>query len=264
MRDRNKRGIEDSVPSGKICLPNNTKQRLSVASALQFNNREGLLFPLFSNDPQKNLSTIIGLSINDKLHVELPSGSPTVQITFYQVVCQISDTYLQCFLSQEYLPSSSVCGFWNTELKEWSQEGCKLNVGLSNRKQTVCDCDHLTSFNLMMDFTDEALPFSDLLTNVLLPVSIVSLILCEVLHSFGSTDEESRQTLVTSPKHRRRVERLRNLSLCSGQLCWLLLPDLANRLPQVPHMLCQAGSALTHLVWMIFWSFTGASSVLLQ
>ena len=67
------------------------------------------------------------------------------------------------------------------ELHEWSQEGCKLNVGLSNKKQTVCECDHLTSFNLMMDFTGEALPYPDLLTNILLPVSVVSLIPCQVL-----------------------------------------------------------------------------------
>ena len=64
--------------------------------------------------------------------------------------------------------------------QEWSDEGCKLNVELSNGKQTVCECDHLTSFNLMMDFTGEALPYPDLLTNVLLPLSVVSLILCEV------------------------------------------------------------------------------------
>ena len=35
--DRN----ENSVPSGKICIPKNTKQGLSVASALQFNNKQG-------------------------------------------------------------------------------------------------------------------------------------------------------------------------------------------------------------------------------
>ena len=108
VRYRNERGMEDAVPSGKICLPNiaynDTKQGLSVASALQFNNNreglngEGLIFPLFSNDPETNLSTIIGLSIDNKTHVDLPSGSPPVQITFYQV-CQISDLTYILFLT---------------------------------------------------------------------------------------------------------------------------------------------------------------------
>ena len=144
------------------------------------------------------------------------------------------------------------------------QDGCKLNVGLSNGEKTVCECDHLTSFSLIMDFTGEATPDPDLLTNILLPVSVISLILCEVINSFGSTDKEIQEPLATSRRHRRRVERLRNLSLCAGQLCWLLLPDLASRLPHLPHLLCQASSALTHLVWMLFWSFAGASVILLS
>ena len=98
VRFRHKWGVKDGVPLGKICIPNvaynNTRQGLSVASALQFNNRERLIFPSFSNDPQTNLSTIIGLSIDNKTHVDLPSGSPPVQITFYQVCHQIFDILL--------------------------------------------------------------------------------------------------------------------------------------------------------------------------
>ena len=74
---------------GEICVPNvafnSTKGGVSVASALQFNNRGGLIFPLFSSDPETNTSTIIGLSIDNKTSVNLPSGSPPVRITFYQV-----------------------------------------------------------------------------------------------------------------------------------------------------------------------------------
>ena len=91
---RHERVVEDDVPLGKICIPNiaysTTKQGLSVASALQFNNKGGLIFPLLSNHPQTNLSSIISLSIDNKTHVDLPSGSPPVRITFYQV-CQIFD-----------------------------------------------------------------------------------------------------------------------------------------------------------------------------
>ena len=82
-------GMEGGVAPGKICVPNvaydNEKDGLSVASALQFNNRGGLIFPLFSSDPETNTSTIIGLSIDNKTSVNLPSGSPPVRITFYQV-----------------------------------------------------------------------------------------------------------------------------------------------------------------------------------
>ena len=75
--------------SSTICVPkmayNNTKEGLSVASELHFNNRVDLIFPLFSSDPLTNISTIIGLSIDNKTSVDLPKGSPPVQITFNQV-----------------------------------------------------------------------------------------------------------------------------------------------------------------------------------
>ena len=88
-RFEDKGGMKDGVNLGKICVPNvaydNEKDGLSVASALQFNNRGRLIFPLFSSDPETNASTIIGLSIDNKTSVNLPSGSPPVRITFYQV-----------------------------------------------------------------------------------------------------------------------------------------------------------------------------------
>ena len=75
--------------SSTICVPkmayNNTEEGLSVASELHFNNRVDLIFPLFSSDRLTNISTIIGLSIDNKTRVDLPKGSPPVQITFNQV-----------------------------------------------------------------------------------------------------------------------------------------------------------------------------------
>ena len=164
-------------------------------------------------------------------------------------------------LPQGHLPSSRKCVFWNLTTQTWSTRGCKLNVTLSNSTRTVCDCDHLTSFSMIMDFTGNVSPYPDqlsaVLTNILLPLSVISLVLCEVFNSFQKPNLESQEPLVNCQKHRKRVERLRNLSLCAGQLCWLMLPDLATRLPHVPPMLCQASSALTHLVWMLFWSYAG-------
>ena len=163
----------------------------------------------------------------------------------------------QLNLPQGYIPSQKKCGFWDLTTQTWSTRGCKLNATLSNSTRTVCDCNHLTSFGQLMDYSGEASPYPDLLTNILLPISIISLVLCEVFNGFKLPKPDSQEPLVNCRKHRRRVERLRNLSLCAGQLCWLMLPDLATRLPHVPPMLCQASSALTHLVWMLFWSYAG-------
>ena len=33
---------------------------------------------------------------------------------------------------------------------EWSQQGCSLNSDLSNASHTVCECNHLTHFAILL------------------------------------------------------------------------------------------------------------------
>lgn len=41
------------------------------------------------------------------------------------------------------------CMFWNTEFDMWSSKGCR--VVSSSEQETRCECDHLTSFAILMD-----------------------------------------------------------------------------------------------------------------
>ena len=45
--------------------------------------------------------------------------------------------------------SEPLCVFWNTDINDWSDEGCK-NWYADNYSST-CICDHLTSFGILMD-----------------------------------------------------------------------------------------------------------------
>ncbi|KAH9491688.1 hypothetical protein Btru_029922 [Bulinus truncatus] len=49
----------------------------------------------------------------------------------------------------------ALCSFWNTKggdnLGFWSQEGCKIVVAHSNKSHTTCQCDHMTSFSILLD-----------------------------------------------------------------------------------------------------------------
>ena len=44
--------------------------------------------------------------------------------------------------------TSPICVFWNFELSGWSDSGCAVKT--SNDTLTVCECDHLTNFALLM------------------------------------------------------------------------------------------------------------------
>jgi hypothetical protein len=41
------------------------------------------------------------------------------------------------------------CSFWSNSLEDWSQEGCEAVENSSD--YTVCRCNHLTNFGVIMD-----------------------------------------------------------------------------------------------------------------
>ena len=76
------------------------------------------------------------------------------------------------------------CVFWDTVNLLWSTEGCAYNGIKSNYRETVCECSHLTSFGIIMDWTGFAPPSDaalETLTYVFLSLSMISLIASEVL-----------------------------------------------------------------------------------
>ncbi|XP_040925582.1 adhesion G-protein coupled receptor F1-like [Betta splendens] len=73
--------------------------------------------------------------------------------------------------------NKAVCVFWNTTDMDWSDLGCTVNI--SDENHTVCVCNHLTSFSVLIS-KDEVSPFNtilEIITNVGLAVSIFSLMI---------------------------------------------------------------------------------------
>ena len=80
----------DTCCQGSICIPrevydNTDNAGQGVASAIEFNNKENLLFPLFQNNPQTNLSTVISFSMNTSSEVQITDESSPIRISFNQV-----------------------------------------------------------------------------------------------------------------------------------------------------------------------------------
>ena len=46
------------------------------------------------------------------------------------------------------------CVYWEESTLSWSGKGCTLNRSRSGEHTTVCECNHLTSFTIIMDVTD--------------------------------------------------------------------------------------------------------------
>ncbi|XP_044164145.1 adhesion G protein-coupled receptor L3-like [Acropora millepora] len=77
------------------------------------------------------------------------------------------------------------CVFWKGDAGVWSSEGCLVHS--SNYTHTVCHCNHLTSFSVLMQFTEDshAITASDkealsLITYVGISISLVALVIAFV------------------------------------------------------------------------------------
>lgn len=82
--------------------------------------------------------------------------------------------------SQEENVSDPQCVFWDFSKRDWSQHGCWVEA--SNETHTVCACDHLTNFAVLMDVRSVKLTHSNqvalqVITYAGCFVSIVCLIL---------------------------------------------------------------------------------------
>ncbi|XP_068218273.1 latrophilin Cirl-like isoform X2 [Palaemon carinicauda] len=84
--------------------------------------------------------------------------------------------------------TNPACVFWDYTTSSWSEEGC--DVLLYNTSHTVCQCDHLTNFAVLMDLHATPLPYPhrlalSIITYVGCIISIVCLLLATIVfHAF--------------------------------------------------------------------------------
>ncbi|CAH1153302.1 unnamed protein product [Phaedon cochleariae] len=94
--------------------------------------------------------------------------------------------------------SNPACVFWDYTANAWSEEGCR--VALSNSTHTVCYCDHLTNFAILMDVHAVYLPMSheialQIITYVGCVVSIVCLVLAIITFQLFRGLKSDRTTI---------------------------------------------------------------------
>lgn len=85
------------------------------------------------------------------------------------------------FPKEEANPTEAFCVFWNVTVGDWSDEGCLVKLDDENR--TLCQCNHLTSFAVLMSKGDPSDKVLDLITSVGLAVSVCSLLIFLIIES---------------------------------------------------------------------------------
>lgn len=78
--------------------------------------------------------------------------------------------------------SNPKCVFWDYTTNSWSEEGCHVDSSDSNFTHTVCFCDHLTNFAILMDVNDVYLPIPhEIALQVITYIGCIVSIICLIL-----------------------------------------------------------------------------------
>uniref|UniRef100_A0A8C1I5U8 Adhesion G protein-coupled receptor F3b n=1 Tax=Cyprinus carpio TaxID=7962 RepID=A0A8C1I5U8_CYPCA len=122
---------------------------------------------------------------------------------------QASVNIRMAFPNEQGASAKMSCVFWNVTELRWSNEGCEFVKGPGNL--AYCECNHLTSFSMLMSKHAVSMPFLDQLTYVGLGVSICSLIVYIII-----------ECLVWSAVVKSNLSHFRHTALLNIALCLLL------------------------------------------
>jgi len=164
-----------------ICLDDSYVEKCAtlVSSLIKIKENKwsaaSYMFPGGKDEKSLLGGKLLGLTVFKKGTNITQTSNLTIDVSFKH-----QDLYNQdgCVL----VPKAPTCMFWNLTTSNWSTYGCKMKQ--FNMAETVCSCDHLTNFGIMLDWRNEALakdPVLDIISTVLLSLSIASLILTESL-----------------------------------------------------------------------------------
>lgn len=145
------------------------------------------------------------------------------------------------------------CVFWHTTQRDWSNTGCTVKT--SDDQHTVCRCNHLTSFSVLMAKSDISTAELDIITYVGLATSICSLLIFLTI-----------EFLVWSAVVKTSLSHFRHTALVNIAT-FRLLADLSFLASSVPESLsstsCLVLTACKHLFYLAMFSWMLCMSVML-
>ncbi|XP_059410843.1 adhesion G protein-coupled receptor E3-like [Carassius carassius] len=148
-----------SVDIDLIGIANNNNGRSAAVAFMSYTMMENLLKPDFFNTPENTIQTMMSTVIS----ATLPKSTNTI------LTKPVNFTFRHI---RESGPSGSLsCVYWN--ISKWIVDGC--TVLETNSSYTVCSCDHLSTFALIMQTSrpPESDSLLDLLNLVCVSVGLV-------------------------------------------------------------------------------------------
>ncbi|XP_042577072.1 adhesion G protein-coupled receptor E3-like [Cyprinus carpio] len=119
-----------------IGIAKNNNERSAAVAFMSYNTMENLLKPDFFYTPKDTIKTMMSTVIS----ATLPKTTNT------KLTKPVNFTLRHI---REFDPSGSLfCVYWN--ISEWIVDGCSVLKNHTTSSYTVCSCDHLSTFALIM------------------------------------------------------------------------------------------------------------------
>ncbi|XP_075922703.1 adhesion G protein-coupled receptor F5-like [Petromyzon marinus] len=206
----------------------------STFSAIVFSNLHKIL-PIQQESDCKDC-TVNSIVIISALKTNTSSKKPSISLKFSPI-------------NKSLFIKTSVCVYWNSNNSNynftsgWFKEGCTTVV---SNNAVNCSCDHFTPFAVLMSSTNPDSETSDILTNVVLTISIctlaVSIVLLSVTMRRNAFMKRSSCLKLTILLH-----------ICIKLMCahvlFLLASFLEGKLTQA---MCIPITALMHFCYLAF------------
>ncbi|XP_042359925.1 adhesion G protein-coupled receptor F5-like [Plectropomus leopardus] len=227
---------------------------------LKFCSSSDCIVSVFGIDVNLNKSngimkTVAVKNLMDKLGNKIANTEPT-SLLLSATLENNNDTSIAItltFPNDRKNITEPFCVFWHINKKSWSKHGC--SVKSSDANHTVCECNHLTSFSVLMAKRDVSTKALDMITNVGLGVSICSLLIFLII-----------ELLVWSAVVKTNLSHFRHTAIVNIAV-FLLLADcsfLASSNPEtIGDTWCLVLTICKHLFFLAMFSWMLCMSVML-
>ncbi|XP_071334668.1 adhesion G protein-coupled receptor F4 [Trachinotus anak] len=249
-------GLVKNIRVSKSSAPSITSQNLD----LKFCSGDGCNVSTFDISVSLNkttglVKTVAVKNLMDKLRNNFKETVPT-SIVLSATLEGNSNSSLGItldFPNEQLKPTQAYCVFWNTVERDWSDTGCTVKSSGSDR--TRCECNHLTSFSVLMAKDDISDPVLDTITTVGLCVSVCSLLIFLIIES-----------LVWSAVVKTNLSHFRHTAIVNIAV-FLLLADCSFLASSSPENLsdswCLVLTVCKHLFFLAMFSWMLCMSVML-
>ncbi|XP_073722060.1 adhesion G-protein coupled receptor F1-like [Misgurnus anguillicaudatus] len=143
------------------------------------------------------------------------------------------------------------CVFWNFDLNHWDSTGCKVK-SLENNMVT-CECDHTTSFSILMSPFAIDNPALDYITYIGVAISLASLLMCLFIEMIVWKSATRNDT-----SYMRHVSIVNiAVSLLIANICFIIAAAIADQEQPISLGRCSPVVFFMHFFYLavFFWMF---------